>query len=53
MHTFSVADRYLFVMLFWASTKAGVDVPPHLADYYARLSGRESIRKALADEGLT
>jgi glutathione S-transferase len=51
--TFSVADCYLFVMLFWAKTKAGVDVAPHLASYFARLSDRDSIRRALADEGLT
>ena len=48
----SVADCYLFVMLFWAKTKVGLDVPPHLSAYYERLSQLPSIRQALADEGL-
>lgn len=50
--TFSVVDCYLFVMLHWAKTKAGVDVPAHLTGYYEHLMGRDSVRKALADEGL-
>ncbi|WP_395336206.1 glutathione binding-like protein [Novosphingobium sp. BL-8H] len=50
--SFTVADCYLFVMLLWAQTKAGVDLPPNLSAYYGRLSAREGIRKALADEGL-
>lgn len=49
---FTVIDCYLYVMLFWAKAKAGVDVPTNLAAYYERLSGREAVRQALADEGL-
>lgn len=49
---FTVADCYLFTMLFWAKNKAEVAVPPRLSAYYERLSGRESVRKALADEGI-
>lgn len=48
----SVADCYLFVMLFWAKTKTGVDVPPNLSRYYDRLSARDAFAQALADEGL-
>jgi len=51
--TFTVADCYLFVMLFWAINKAGLDVPPDLTRYYDRLAGRDAVVKALADEGLT
>lgn len=50
--TFSVADCYLFVMLFWSKTKASITVPPNLTAYYERLSARESVRRALSDEGL-
>lgn len=49
---FTVADSHLYVMLFWAKAKAGVDVPPNLDAYCGRLSGHEAVRKALADEGL-
>jgi glutathione S-transferase len=48
--SFTVADCYLFVMLFWSKTKADVPVPPRLTAYYERLNARDSIRKALADE---
>jgi glutathione S-transferase len=48
----SVADCYLFVMLFWSKTKVGLDVPPNLSAYYDRLSTRAAFAKALADEGL-
>lgn len=49
---FTVADCYLFVMLFWASTKVGLDIAPNLSAYYDRLTARDSVVKALADEGL-
>ncbi|WP_395396304.1 glutathione binding-like protein (plasmid) [Novosphingobium sp. BL-8A] len=49
---FTVADCYLFVMLFWAKTKASLDLTSNLSAYYGRLSAREGVRKALADEGL-
>lgn len=48
----SIADCYLFVMLFWATSKVGLELPPHLSGYYARLKDQPSIRRALADEGL-
>lgn len=49
---FTVADCYLFVMLFWARTKVGLDIAPSLSAYYDRLIARASVAKALADEGL-
>ncbi|MEJ5979596.1 glutathione transferase GstA [Novosphingobium sp. PS1R-30] len=49
---FTVADCYLFVMLFWAKTKVGLDIAPSLSAYYDRLVARDSVAKALADEGL-
>ena len=50
--TVSVADCYLFVMLLWAR-KNKLDVPPALAAYRDRMSGLESVKKAMAHEGLT
>jgi glutathione S-transferase len=50
--TFTVADCYLFVMLFWAINKVGLDVAPNLTRYFERLSGRDAVVRALADEGL-
>lgn len=49
---FTVADCYLFVMLFWARTQVGLNVAPDLSAYYDRLTARSSVAKALADEGL-
>lgn len=50
--SFSVADCYLFVMLFWAKEKAGLDVPARLSAYYDRLRDRDAVAKALTEEGL-
>jgi glutathione S-transferase len=52
-NSFTIADCYMFVMLFWAKTKADVPVPARLSAYYDRLTARDSIRNALADEGLS
>lgn len=49
---FTVADCYLFVLLFWCKTKLGLDVPPNLSAYYERLTDRDAIRAALSEEGL-
>jgi glutathione S-transferase len=48
---FTVADAYLFVMLRWAAA-FGVTIPPRLLGYFERIEGRESVRRALAEEGL-
>lgn len=49
---FSVADCYLFVMLFWAKTKVDLALTPNLTAYFECLSDRPSIRAALSAEGL-
>jgi glutathione S-transferase len=47
----SVADAYLFVMLTWARRNE-LQIPPRLEAFYARMSTRETVRTALAQEGL-
>lgn len=49
---FTVADAYLFVMLRWAMAFR-LTIPPRLLGYFERIQGRESVRRALAEEGLT
>jgi glutathione S-transferase len=48
----SIADCYLFVMLFWAATKISLELPRHLSGYYDRLKDQPSIKRAMADEDL-
>jgi len=48
---FTVADAYLFVMLRWALT-FGVRVPLELVGYFERVAERDTVRRALAEEGL-
>lgn len=48
-----IADCYLFVMLMWAKEKVGLDLPPALDAYFARLSQHPSVQQALEEEGLT
>lgn len=48
---FTVADAYLFVMLRWALA-FGVRVPLELVGYFERVAERETVRRALAEEGL-
>lgn len=48
---FTVADAYLFVMLRWANG-FGLPFPPGLADFFNRIAGRDTVRRALAEEGL-
>jgi len=48
---FTVADGYLFAMLRWAFA-FGVPVPPELIGYFERVAERETVRRALAEEGL-
>lgn len=47
----SVADNYLFVMTLWAD-KMGVELPPSLAAFRDRNMKRESVKAAMAAEGL-
>jgi glutathione S-transferase len=48
---FTVADAYLFVMLRWAQA---FDVPmsPEMIGYFERVAERETVRRALSEEGL-
>jgi glutathione S-transferase len=48
---FTAADAYLFVMLKWA-TRFDVAIPEPLTRYFQRVMARESVREALAEEGL-
>lgn len=48
---FTVADAYLFVMMRWALA-FDVPVSPHLRGYFERVSERNAVRRALAEEGL-
>ena len=47
----SVADCYLFVMLFWAQ-KNGIQAPGKLDAYRDRMMDLPSVRKAMTHEGL-
>lgn len=48
---FTVADCYLFVMLMWAKNNE-IALPDPLPAYFDRVKARESVRTALAHEGL-
>lgn len=47
----TIADCYLFIMLAWAAMM-GVEVPPRLADFLAKMKERPSIVATLTAEGL-
>jgi glutathione S-transferase len=49
--SFTVSDAYLFVMLRWANG-FGLPLPPGLAGFFDRIAGRDTVRRALAEEGL-
>jgi glutathione S-transferase len=52
--SFSVADAYFYVMLFWAhGQKLDLKPYPRLAAYYERASTRPRLREALNAEGLS
>jgi glutathione S-transferase len=48
---FTVADAYLFVMLRWAEP-FGVPLPPRLTEFFERVLERNTVKRALAEEGL-
>jgi glutathione S-transferase len=50
--TFTAADAYLFTVLRWAPGR-GVDLPPVVAAYVARVAARPAVAAALAAEGLS
>ncbi|WP_374405213.1 glutathione binding-like protein [Pelagerythrobacter sp.] len=47
----TVADNYLFVTLLWAD-KFGVELPDTLKEYRKRNLARDSVKQAMAAEGL-
>ena len=51
---FTLPDAYLFVILLWASSMH-IDTQPmeHLTRYYHELLKRDSIKRSLADEGVS
>jgi len=46
-----VADAYLFVMLRWAQS-FGVPISEQLLEYFRRVAERDTVRRALEEEGL-
>ena len=48
---FTVADAYLFAMLRWAQN-FGVPMSSDMVEYFERVAERETVRRALAEEGL-
>ena len=48
---FAVADAYLFVTLRWAR-QFGITIPDPLSQYFRRMMAKDSVRRALAEEGL-
>lgn len=52
--SFTVADGYLFVMLFWCDRmKIDLSGWPNLAAYKARIAARPKVQAAMASEGLS
>jgi glutathione S-transferase len=48
---FTVADAYLFAMLRWA-VQFGVPTPARVRDLFELIASRDSVRRALTEEGL-
>ncbi|MBV8977490.1 MAG: glutathione transferase GstA [Alphaproteobacteria bacterium] len=50
-NSFSAADAYFFVMLFWA-TRLHIPVTPALKAWFDKVAARPKVRAAMAAEGL-
>jgi glutathione S-transferase len=50
---FSIADAALFYVAWWAIARLKLPTPAAVAAHYERMMARPSVRKALADEGLS
>jgi glutathione S-transferase len=48
----SIVDFAVFFLTFWATTRAGMTLPPAFAAHLARMRARTSVQRALAAEGL-
>ncbi len=47
-----VTDCYLFVTLFWAKEKFGMELSPTLAGYFSRMREQPAVAQALKEEGI-
>lgn len=48
----SIADPALFYVSWWAAERVNCDLPPNVRRHYDRMRGRQSVQRALRDEGL-
>jgi len=49
---FSLADPALFYVSWWAAARVKMGLPPNVQRHYDRMMSRQSVQKALRDEGL-
>lgn len=49
---FSIADPALFYVSWWAAARVKCGLPPNVQKHYDRMMARQSVQKALRDEGL-
>ncbi len=49
---FSIADPALFYVSWWAAARVKTSLPPNVERHYERMMSRQSVQKALRDEGL-
>jgi glutathione S-transferase len=48
---FSIADPALFYVSWWAAARLKTGLPPNVQRHFERMTGRQSVQKALKDEG--
>jgi glutathione S-transferase len=49
---FSISDAALFYVEFWASGRAGIQLPKNCAAHFDRMKSRPAVQRALQQEGL-
>jgi glutathione S-transferase len=49
---YSIADPALFYVSWWAAVRLKTGLPAHVQRHYERMMARQSVQKALRDEGL-
>jgi glutathione S-transferase len=49
---FSIADPALFFVSWWGAARVKLPLPPNVQKHYDRMMSRQSVQKALRDEGL-
>lgn len=50
---FSIADAAVFFILFWATHRLSLTLPPNLGAHFARLKARPAVATVLQKEGFT